>query len=163
MWWYQCKKMRGFLWMTMKNVSTNSLSTRANNPLARRFAFSLMGAWWMKVERAANTYGILLRIKSCTQRPVDPEPYVDRGSRQRLSLKVMVERLCSNWGMVRSIPIPEKTLKNKFQAAIEWRHFQDCESFIKYCPLKMTIAYIVQVRMGKRGFSSIHLCTGTGS
>ena len=28
MWWYQCKKMRGFLWTTMKKVSMSSLDRR---------------------------------------------------------------------------------------------------------------------------------------
>jgi hypothetical protein len=31
-----------------------------------------------KPSATAMTHGNLLRIKSCTQRPVDPEPYVDR-------------------------------------------------------------------------------------
>jgi len=36
-------------------------------------------------EKAKATYGNLLRINSCTHNPVDPDPNVALGSRQRLS------------------------------------------------------------------------------
>jgi hypothetical protein len=39
--------------------------------------------------QAASTYGNLLRMKSCTHNPEDPDPYVARGSKHRLSLMLM--------------------------------------------------------------------------
>jgi hypothetical protein len=39
--------------------------------------------------RQPSTYGNLLKMKSWTQRPVDPDPYVDLGSKQKFSRRLM--------------------------------------------------------------------------
>ena len=70
----------------MKNVSINSLPRREGDMSGKSLAIDINGSVYNKID---FTYGNLLRMKSCTHNPVDPDPYVARGSKQRLSRMLM--------------------------------------------------------------------------
>jgi len=78
---------------------------------------NIRGFLFTVTKNVSISSGNLLRMKNCIHIPVDPDPYVCCGSRQKLSLSDNVDKLYSTLHPTRNDPQNENVDRAKFQAA----------------------------------------------
>jgi hypothetical protein len=110
-----------------------------------------------------RTYGNFERIKSCTQRPVLPQPNDIDGSVHMLSRSDMCVIFMINGGNVRHTPIKEKVERKRFHAAMVYFQFQRGRFSKYFCPATIRIPYIAHAKIGTHCCDPIQYTTGTGS